>query len=130
MEIVRGDFLRKRNFAFAIDNIFWLVIYLLPILCYLVYLGNASSVDLTFYTFFNDNILALLPDNVFVTSIFGIFGTGGVLPFFNTSSPDVLGVVYFLSYFVLCYFIHFCVDILMLLPRMLMHAMDKFGGGC
>ena len=121
--------MRKKNFAFALDNLFWFIVYLLPIFAYLIHLSTVGNVS-TFYDFFTSNILLVDVNNVFISSITGIFGTGGVLPLFDTSSPSAMGVVVYLSYFVLTYFVHFCVDVLMLLPRLLMNCMDKFGGVC
>lgn len=120
--------MRKKTISFGLDNIFWYIVYLLPILCYLIYLSTGSSV-VSLAVFMTDNLgLSVVADNVFLTTISSIFGSNGIVPLLDTTTGT--SILYFLTYFVACYFVHFCVDILMLLPRMLMHAMDKFTGGC
>lgn len=122
--------MRKRNISYFLDNFFWFILYLLPVICYfaLVLSNNYNSALPSFVEYLLDNFMSVNVSNVFISSISGIFGTGGVLPLFNTSSASAMPVLVYLSYFVTVYFIHFCVDVLMLLPRMLMHLMDKFGG--
>lgn len=119
--------MRKKTISFGLDNIFWYLVYLLPLLCYLVFLGAGGSAP--FYDFMSNTIgLHIVTDNIFITTVSSIFGSDGIVPLLDTSSS--LSILAFLSYFVACYFIHFCVDILMLLPRMLMRSMDKLSGGC
>lgn len=124
--------MRKKTISFGLDNIFWYIVYLLPIICFLVYIGtlggNLSNLP-TFYDFISSHLgLPIVLDNVFVTTVASIFGSNGIVPLLDTSVT--YGIIAYLCYFVACYFVHFVVDILMLLPRMLMHAMDKFAGGC
>ena len=117
--------MRKKNFAFALDNLFWFFVYLLPVIGWLLSLFKFDT-PVVFSSFMQEFIVAIDVNNIFISSINGIFGTGGILPLFDTSVNA--GIIYFLSYFVTVYFIHIAVDLLMLLPRMLMHAMDKLGG--
>lgn len=126
--------MRKRNFSFALDNLLWWIIYLLPIFGYLITLSSGILVDngsyiypLSFGEFLNSvNFVQILSGNIIHSTLLSIFGSNGIVPIFFDGSSFLL----YFSYFVGVYFIHLCVDVIMLLPRLVMHAMDKFGGEC
>lgn len=123
--------MRKRNFAFCLDNLFWWIVYLLPVFAWLIYLSSlqyqGASV-LSFGDFMCSNLFWPVENNIFLTTIQSIFGSDGILPLFDYGMLELDGVLYYLSYFVTVYFVHLCIDVIMLLPRLVMRAMDKLGG--
>lgn len=117
--------MRKRNFSFALDNLLWWFVYLLPIFGWLFSLILAQEV-IPFTTFITDTFsFSLAADNIITSTIWSIFGTDGILPLLGNVDS---GFLIYIGYFVTTYLIHLAIDVLMLLPRMVMHAMDKLGG--
>ena len=117
--------MRKRNFSFALDNLLWWFVYLLPVFGWLISLIAARDI-VPFNAFLSENLsFVITSDNVIVTTLSSIFGADGVLPLIANSDSSIL---IFAAYFLTTYLIHLCIDVLMLLPRMVMHAMDKLGG--
>ena len=117
--------MRKRNFAFALDNLLWWFIYLLPVFAWLISLIAARDI-VPFNTFVANNLsFALSADNVIVSTLYSVFGADGVLPLISNADN---GLLLFVAYFITAYFIHLSVDVLMLLPRIVMYGMDKLGG--
>lgn len=119
--------MRKRNFSFALDNLLWWIVYLLPVFGWLFSL-MFSETAIPFNTFILDIFsLQISSDNVLLNSFWSIFGSNGVFPLISNQDN---GFMLFVCYFLSAYFIHIAVDLLMLLPRMVMHGMDKLGGEC
>ena len=117
--------MRKRNFSFALDNLLWWFVYLLPVFAWLISLIAARDI-IPFNTFITDNVSFLVaPDNLIVSTLWSVFGSDGVVPLIGNADS---GILLFAGYFVTVYLIHLCVDVLMLLPRLVMHGMDKLGG--
>ena len=117
--------MRKRNFAFALDNLLWWFIYLLPVFGWLISLIAARDI-VPFNTFMSENLsFVVSSENIIVSILFSVFGADGVLPLIANSDSIIF---LFAGYFVTAYFIHLSVDVLMLLPRIVMHGLDKLGG--
>lgn len=114
--------MRKKTIKYLCDNIFWYLLYLLPLIIYVIYcFQNGAFVPLT------DCLTAchldVLSNNIIFTSLSSIFGVDGIFPLFN--NVDILS---YLSYFVSVFIIHLAVDFLLFIPRFAMSIMDKFGG--
>lgn len=114
--------MRKRNFAFVIDSIFWFLVSAMPIVLYgLSFLSrNYTPVAL-------DNFFTFIGAEQDTTVVYGvlldIFGTSGVLPLFD--SPEIFTI---LSYFVNVQIIHLAVDFLLFIPRLAHDFLKRFGG--
>ena len=104
--------MRKKTISYAVDKIFWYLLYFLPILVYFIYSFKSGSL-VTLSSVFDSVGLGILSDNVILTSLSSIFGVGGVFPIF--SSPDIL---IFFTWFIGVYLAHLFVDFLLFIPRL------------
>lgn len=103
--------MRKRNITCLFDNIFWYLIYSLPLWVYLI-------------SFAVPSVSRVLPDilstfglgssgSITYTTLADIFGAAGVLPLFDNSLTIQL-----FSWFINCMIIHIAVDFLLFIPRL------------
>lgn len=116
--------MRKRTISNLADTIFWYLVYLLPVIGYLLYLiaEPASGTSLVAFDSFFSNIgLGLVSDNVVVSTLKDIFGTGGVLPLFTTDTPFII-----FGWFVCTFITHLAVDFLLFIPRLAHKWLNKF----
>ena len=104
--------MRKRTINYLADTMFWYLLYLLPVVAFLLYIvasGNYLSIieffDLIGFSFVNDNII--------VSTLSSIFGAEGVLPFFSNDVPFIIG-----SWFVGVFLCHLAVDFILFIPRL------------
>ena len=77
--------MRKRNFAFAIDILFWNIVYMLPIFVLLTYTWSSGTL-VSLSDVFNGLNLNILTDNIVLTNLSSVFGTGGVFPIFQNNT--------------------------------------------
>ncbi len=120
--------MRKRTVKTMANTIFWYVLYFMPVISYLLYLfihpgSTATVMAVDFMEFINACGFGALTDNVIYTSLYDVFGTGGLMPFFD--SPVIFTIM---TWFVGVFFIHLFVDFLLLLPRLLQKAFRHVGG--
>lgn len=112
--------MRKRNFLYYVDTIFWWSFYALPIIVLIIgshrHFDSVVADSNTFWGFFD-----VLQSGVIFTALTGLFGTGGVLPLFDTNSVVFLCATWFLS----AILIHIVVDIIAFVPR-LFHTFIDF----
>lgn len=114
--------MRKKTVKCLCDNIFWYLIYLLPLIIFAIYsFQNGTFVPLT--DCMSAIHLDIFSNNVIFTSLQSLFGTSGIMPLFNNA--DILA---YLSYFVSVFIVHLAVDFLLFIPRFAMSLLDKFGG--
>ena len=111
--------MRKRTLSYIAEKLMWLIIVMLPFLmlvCIWAKNGNTATslADVMQYFGISDN-------NVIYTSLTGLFGTGGVMEFFNT--PDFM--LYF-TYFVIVEIVHLAVDFLVFIPRLAHKFLNSF----
>lgn len=109
--------MRRKTLVNIADELFWLVVALLPVLFYigqfLIYkFDNLASEIPSFYSYLAS--FGILTDSVVYTTLADIFGTNGVLPLFAVDSPVLL----FLSYFIIVMIVHVAVDVLVWIPRL------------
>ena len=114
--------MRKKTIKCLCDDIFWHLIYLLPlILIALVFVQSGSFVNLS--TAFATLGLDVISTNPIYSTLTSIFGSTGVVPLFN-STP----ILEYLSYFVSVYLLHMAVDFLLFIPRFAMNLLDSLYG--
>lgn len=119
--------MRKRTISNLADTIFWYLVYLLPVIGYLLYLiaePSSGTSLVSFESFFTNIGLGLVSDNVVVSTLKDIFGTGGVLPLFTTDTPFII-----FGWFVCTFITHLAVDFLLFIPRLAHKWMNKFTQG-
>lgn len=110
--------MRKRNLTCIFDNIFWYLLYALPVIFYLFALMSRNYTPVAFDVFFD-----FIGVDVHTTLIYGtlldLFGTSGTFPLFD--DPTIFTV---LTWFVNVFLIHIAVDVLLFIPRWCHHLMD------
>lgn len=120
--------MRKRNLKCIADTVFWYLLYLLPVVCYLLYLvaepgsGNISISDIS--EFFTKLGLGFVADNIVITSLTALFGVGGILPLFSTSAPFLI-----FSWFICVFIGHLAVDFILFIPRLAHKWLEHFTQG-
>lgn len=117
--------LRKKTISNLADQLFWLVVALLPLVLYafqfLAYELTAVSSDLPSFLSYMQNF-GLSTTSVCYTALQELFGSSGVLPLFASGDN---AVVLFLSYFVTVQIVHLAVDFLLFIPRLSHKWLEK-----
>lgn len=117
--------LRKRTISNLADQIFWLLVALMPLVLYgiqfLAYELTAVSSDLPTFLEYMQNF-GLSTTSVCYTALQELFGSTGVLPLFASGDN---AVVLFLSYFVTVQIVHLSVDFLLFIPRLSHKWLEK-----
>lgn len=120
--------MRKRNIACLADTIFWYLIYLLPIIAYLLCLSNEGFFGFTDTVNFSEFLLTFTDlnlSNPVADFIYKIFGAEqGLIPIFNDS--DVLVIF---TWFIYVYLLHLMVDFILFIPRLCHKWMKAFTQG-
>lgn len=119
--------MRKRTVANLADTIFWYLVYMLPVIGYLLYLiaEPASGTSLVSFSSFFDTIgIGFVSDNLIITTLKGIFGTGGIFPLFSTDTPFII-----FGWFICSFILHLAVDFILFIPRLCHKWFDKFYQG-
>lgn len=107
--------MRKRTLSYLLDNVYWYLLYFLPVVLFAIYLINGSNATstLTFTEFLSNNSFSLIADNIVSSTLSSIFGVGGVLPLFETDLIFTL-----LGWFVSVFLCHLLVDFVLFIPRL------------
>lgn len=113
--------MRKRNIDVLFDNIFWYLIYSMPILMYVI--GYFCGLSTSIFSFFDSTLLGSSNSIVFQT-ISSIFGSDGILPLFENNS-----IFNIFSFYINVMIVHLAVDFLLFIPRLCHHWMSKFTSG-
>lgn len=122
--------MRKKTVKFTADTIFWYLVYLLPVITYILYVfgttkaGVLPNAIISFGNWLGRCGLNVWSGNIVSTSLNSIFGSGGIMPFISE-----LGIFDFFAYFVLVYLCHILVDFILFIPRLCHKWMNKFTGG-
>ncbi len=117
--------MRKRTMSAIADHFYWLLVALLPLLCYLIQFLSyeLTSVTDTLPTFLSYmQSFGISTDSIIYSVLADLFGSNGILPMFSTGSNAVL---LYLSYFVMVQIIHLAVDFLVFIPRLSHKWMEK-----
>jgi hypothetical protein len=116
--------MRKKTINNLFDYVLWYLVYLLPLIVWLIILArNNFNADYTLGYVFSNCGLGIVTNNPITTALFDLFGTGAdaVLPLF--SSPDI---IYFFTWFAGCVIAHLLVDFLLFIPRLAHKWMHGF----
>lgn len=106
--------MRKRNVAYLLDKIFWYVVYMLPLLIWLIILiRNGFDTTYTLSMVFETLGLGIVTDNVILTSLMSIVGVGGVFPIFASNE-----ILIFFTWFIGTLITHLFVDFILFIPRL------------
>lgn len=115
--------MRERTQKNLFDNIFWYLIYLLPLIIWVVVsfrTGNIVSLSNALETMG----LKVLENNQILTNLSEIFGSNGILPLFVS-----IDILLYISYFICVFLIHLFVDFLLFIPRIAHKWLNKLYGG-
>ena len=115
--------MRKKTLNELFDNLFWYGVYLLPILCMLFVTFNTGT-----FTSLSSALtgcgLGILTNNPIFDTITQIFGSSGILPFFQNAD-----ILIYVSYFVSVFILHLLVDFILFIPRLCHKWMKSLYGG-
>lgn len=110
----------RNRFCYKLDKIFWWIIALLPIFCYILYVGFGDAKNSTgslyslsefFITFILDG--KGFANNVIWTTLYKIFDSSGVFPVFTWESP-----LYIFNWFIWVELFHLFFDVIVFIPRL------------
>ena len=110
----------KNRFSYKLDKIFWWIVALLPVLCYILYVGfgNIKTTTGSLYTLPDFFITYILngfgfSNNVVWTTLSGIFGSNGVFPIFTSDSS-----LFVFNWFIWVELFHVFFDVIVFIPRL------------
>lgn len=112
--------MRKRNFAYYFDKLFWALIVLLPVFILLLSWFRLGTTSVTLTSVLTQ--FGVSQDNVIYTTFVSIFGEGGTA--FNLFTGT--DIYLFMTYMVGIEIIHVCVDFLLWLPRVCHKLLHNF----
>lgn len=119
--------MRKKTVNHVADTIFWYIIYFLPIIAYLLYLmaepGTAGYI-IPLSDFLSESGFIHVVDNVVYSTLFALFGEGGILPLFSGT-----GIFIFFTYYIYVYLLHLVVDFILFIPLLCHKWMNSFTRG-
>ena len=118
--------MRKRSISHFFDTLMWYLLYLLPIIVFLVALTSMTLPDLC--AFVSRSPISAIRDTFVFSALDKLFGTDGLLPMF-TGSANVF-ILYYSTYFVYVMLLHLFVDFLVFIPRLAHKWLEHFTGGC
>lgn len=118
--------MRKRTMLILVDRLFWAIIWLIPIVAYLLSPIGYSIGGGTALTGLSGGAI-IMPDfasymaqfgvrtdNVIYQALNGLFGTDGVIHLFNSDSS----IMMYFTYFVCVELLHLFVDFIIFVPRL------------
>lgn len=114
--------MRKKTISYLIDNIFWGLVYILPLICFGIVLAQSGIVG-SFSSVCSQLGFGIFADSPIYLGLDALFGATGIFPLF--ASADLL---LFGSYFVSMWLLHIAVDVLLFIVRLAHHYMSAFGG--
>lgn len=115
--------MRKRTQNYFFNNLLWYLIYLLPLLCFIIILFTSGDI-VSLSTCMSEIGLDVLLSSDITNSLIGIFGGSGSIPLFANND-----IIIYCSYFVSVYLLHLLVDFLLFIPRLTHDWLNKFYGG-
>lgn len=115
--------MRERTIKSINDKLIWFVIYMIPILLYVVV--SHHNALLSYTEFLNTTGLNILSTGVIYDTFNSLFGASGILPMFSESSF----ILHYMTYMVSITLIHITFDVIVFIPRLFHTFMDKLDGG-
>lgn len=110
----------KNRFGYKLDKAFWWIVALLPVFCYILYVGfgDVKTSTGSLYTlpdFFITYVLngSNFANNVVWTTLCGIFGSSGVFPVFTSDSS-----LFVFNWFIWVELFHVFFDVIVFIPRL------------
>lgn len=126
--------MRKKTIIMIADKLFWFIIMLLPVLAYLLSpigysIGGGTAltglsgdpITLPDFTSYMAQ-LGINTDNVIYDALNNLFGSAGVIHFFNANSVILL----YMSYIIFVEILHLFVDFILFIPRLGRKYLDRF----
>lgn len=110
--------MRTKTIETLIDRLFWALVLILPMVAYVIinHHGSTDFISVLNQFYINDT-------NVIYTALVEMFGTGGYLPFIDTTSTNPL--ILYMAYFFCVELVHIVVDVLLFVPRICVKMLDK-----
>ena len=115
--------MRKRTIKCLCDNIFWHLVYLLPLIL-VVGVTFETGVFTSISIAMNTLGLDIFTSNPIYITLVDLFGSTGVVPLFTGTA-----ILEYLSYFVSVFLLHMAIDFLLFIPRLAMNWFDNLYGG-
>lgn len=104
---------KKKVLMIIIDNLFWMLIMLIPVMVLFITKEDFSTVLSQFGI--NDS-------NIIYTTLGELFGGSGIFPIFTDGSPFLL----YFTFLVIIELMHLFVDFLVFIPRLAHKWFDSF----
>lgn len=120
--------MRKRNIPFLIDSIFWLIMWLMPVLFYLFnYLAydiTAAGVSVASFSEFIVNNFGISINSEIYTTLLTIFTDNNYLGVIDSTISNSL--ILYTIYLFFVELIHIFVDVILFVPRFAHNFIAKF----
>lgn len=113
--------MRKRTINHLSDTIFWYVIYMLPIVAYLILIASRHGAEVPSLSAYFDQFGIPFVSDIVGSALTNIFGADGILPLYGAS----VGIPIF-SWYVSMTIIHLAVDVLLFIPRLAHKWLNAF----
>lgn len=113
--------MRSKTFGKILDHLMWFLIYMLPLIAYVVLCSQDGIGMIDFESFMSD-FFGPVGNPIF--DVFMQFADGGA---FNIAS--YLGIIYYAVYMVLVTLLHVAFDIVVFIPRLFHDFLDKLHKG-
>ena len=103
----------NKNTFHYITELGWLLLALMPIIAYFCLASAQPSTDMiTFTEMMSSKLQFTSSNNVIYSTIWDVFGTGGILPILTE------GLAAYLTYYIIIELAHLVVDVLIFIPRL------------
>lgn len=110
----------KNRFSYKLDRVFWWIVALLPVLCYVLYVGfgDVKTSTGSLYTLPDFFVTFVLNGygfgkNVVWEALYRIFGSSGVFPIFLSDTS-----LYLFNWFIWVELFHLFFDVIVFIPRL------------
>lgn len=115
--------MRQKTISHLADTMFWYLLYLFPVLAFLIYYLSEGFTAVTFATFMSKNLGFLFDNsNIIFNTVQSLFGSDGVLPLWTADSTGISLIV---TWFVTVFVTHLAVDFILFVPRLCHKYMNK-----
>lgn len=115
--------MRKKTITHLADTFFWYLLYLFPVLAYLVYYLADGYTTVTFASFMSQHLGFIFDSsNIIFVTVQDLFGSTGVLPLWTVDST---GIALIVTWFVTVFVVHLATDFILFIPRFCHKLMNK-----